>query len=153
MELRVISGARKTNETMPDHVIEVIEESLRSVNKDLKSSKVSVLGITYKGNTDDTRCTPAKDVIKELMEIGCEIYSHDPYAKHDFGGKFSNDLGAVVEGSDCVVIMTDHEEYRHLDIAKISNLMRKPGALVDARRLLDPGAVRLEGLSYFGIGY
>jgi len=153
IELRVISGARETNESMPGHVLKVVEGSLKSVEKELHSSKVSILGITYKGDTDDTRGTPAEHVIRELMGCGCEIHSHDPYAKHDFGGKFSNDFREVVKGSDCVVIMTDHEEYRRLDITELSGLMRKPGVLVDARRLLNPEEVELEGISYFGIGY
>ncbi len=152
LELSLVRAARARNEAMPEHVFRMVEEALGSVEKDVRNSKVSILGVAYKGGTDDVRATPSEGLIKRLMAAQCQVFSHDPYAKRDFGGKFSNRLEEAVAGADCVVIMTDHEQYRYLDMAQIAGLMRRPGVIVDGRRVLDAGAVKKQGIGYFGIG-
>lgn len=152
LELSLVKAARARNEAMPEHVFRMVEEALGSVEKEVRNSKVSILGVAYKGGTDDVRATPSEGLIKRLMAADCQVFSHDPYAKRDFGGKFSNRLEEAVAGADCVVIMTDHEQYRCLDMAQIARLMKKPGVIVDGRRVLDPETVKGQGIGYFGIG-
>lgn len=152
LELRLVRAARARNEEMPEHIFRMVEEALRSVEKEVRGSKVSILGVAYKGDTDDVRAAPSERLIKRLMAADCQVFSHDPYAKMDFGGRFSNRLEEAVEGADCVVIMTDHDQYRHLDMGQIARLMKKPGVIVDGRRVLDPEAVKKQGMGYFGIG-
>ncbi len=153
MELRLITAARRLNESMPQHVLDKIERSLKSMGKSLEESKVAVLGIAYKGNTDDTRSTPSEKVVKALIKASGDVFSHDPLVTHDFGGKFSNDIHEVVEGADCVVIMTDHDEYRQLDLKEIQKHLKQPCVIVDGRRLLDPEEVKDLGMGYTGVGY
>ncbi|NOZ76472.1 MAG: nucleotide sugar dehydrogenase [Euryarchaeota archaeon] len=153
MELRVITAARRLNESMPQHILDKIEESLNSIGKSLEESKVAVLGVAYKGNTDDTRSTPSEEVVRTLMRLSSEVFSHDPLVSQDFGGKFSNDIREAVEGADCVVIMTDHDEYRQMDLKELQKHLKQPCVIVDGRRILDPEEVRDLGLGYTGVGY
>jgi UDP-N-acetyl-D-mannosaminuronic acid dehydrogenase len=152
VELKVITSARKVNEAMPKHMLRIIEKALKGVNKRVEDAKVAVLGIAYKGNTDDIRGTPSKEIIEGLMKANCEVFSHDPFVSQDFGGKFSNDLNEVARDADCLVILTDHDLYKKLDLKKLSKMLRKPGVVVDGRRILDPRIVEGEGLRYFGVG-
>ncbi|MFQ6136555.1 MAG: nucleotide sugar dehydrogenase [Candidatus Hydrothermarchaeales archaeon] len=153
MELKLISSAREINEEMPRHLLGLIERSLKGINKEVKNSKISVLGIAYKGNTDDTRGTPSEEIIETLLKMECDVISHDPFVSNDFGGRFSNKLEEAIDKSDCIVILTDHDIYKKLDLKKFSKLLNKPSVIIDSRRLLDPKAVEREGISYFGIGY
>lgn len=152
LELRVISSARKVNEAMPKHMLEMIEKALERTGKKLKNSKIAILGVTYKGNTNDIRGSPAKDIIQSLLPLA-EIFSHDPLATQDFGGKFSNNIEEAVRGADCVVVVADHKEYAGLDLERLSKLVKKPGVIVDGRRILDPERAREKGFTYFGVGY
>lgn len=153
LRLEVIEAARRLNESMPMHVVRLIEKALKSINKPLEGSKIAILGIAYKGDTDDIRGTPARDIIKELMVSKASVYSHDPFVKQDFGGNFSNDLNEVLESSDCVVVVTDHSLYKALDPRELAKHLKTPCVLVDARRVMEPEKVEEEGLTYFGVGY
>ncbi len=152
LELRVISSARRVNEGMPKHVLEMIEKALERTGKKLKNSKIAILGVTYKGNTNDIRGSPSKEIIQSLLPFA-EVFSHDPLAIQDFGGKFSNNLEDAVRGADCVVVVADHKEYAGLDLERLSRLVKKPGVIVDGRRILDPERAREKGFTYFGVGY
>jgi len=153
IELKLISTAREINENMPEHMLRKIEKALSSINKSVKDSKIAVLGIAYKGDTCDVRGTPSKKVIEALMAAKANVFSHDPFVTQDFGGKFSNDLKEVISSADCIVIMTDHSEYKKLELKKISSLLNKPCVIVDGRRVLNPKNALEEGFGYFGIGY
>lgn len=153
LELKVIKAAREVNENMPQHVLELVKKALKSVNKTFEDSKVSILGIAYKGNTDDVRGTPSKRIIEELLRANCEVFSHDPFVSQDFGGKFSNKLEEAIKNSDCVVILTDHDAYKRLNLQEFAKNLKKPSVIVDGRRILNPEEVEKEGVSYFGVGY
>ncbi|WP_456475769.1 nucleotide sugar dehydrogenase [Candidatus Pyrohabitans sp.] len=150
LRLKVIEAARERNDSMPRYVLSKIEEVLRG--KSIRIAKVAVLGIAYKGNTDDVRLSPAEPVIKSLMERGVDVISHDPHARHDFGGRFSNDLKEVVAGADVLVILTDHDEYRKLSLKKIKPLLKEDAVVIDGRRILAREEVERAGLRYFGVG-
>ncbi|MDI6655816.1 MAG: nucleotide sugar dehydrogenase, partial [Candidatus Hydrothermarchaeota archaeon] len=153
LELRVIKAAREVNENMPQHILELVKKALRNVNKTIENSKISILGIAYKGNTDDVRGTPSKKIIEGLLQTNCKVFSHDPLVSQDFGGKFSNDLSETLKDSDCVVIVTDHDAYKRLDVQEFAKNLKKPSVIVDGRRILNPKEVEKEGISYFGVGY
>ncbi|MFQ5815190.1 MAG: nucleotide sugar dehydrogenase [Candidatus Hydrothermarchaeaceae archaeon] len=152
LELRIISSARKVNEAMPGHVLGLIEKALGSAGKKLEDSKIAILGVTYKGDTNDTRGSPSRDIVQSLLPLS-EVFSHDPLANQDFGGNFSKDMDEAVKDADCVVVVADHMEYANLDLDRLSRLVKKPGVIVDGRRILDPEDAREKGFSYFGIGY
>jgi UDP-N-acetyl-D-mannosaminuronic acid dehydrogenase len=152
LELRLISSARKINEAMPSHVLKLIKRSLMKVNKDPKTAKVSILGIAYKGNTDDSRNSPAEPIVRGLMAENFNVISHDPYVSQDFGGKFSNNIDDVLIESDCVVFVADHDYYRNLDIDKFKGKLNRPCVVIDSRRLFAPQTIEEEGIKYVGLG-
>jgi UDP-N-acetyl-D-mannosaminuronic acid dehydrogenase len=153
VKLEVVEAARRINEAMPRHVVRLVEKALESVNKRVENSKIAVLGVAYKGDTDDTRGTPARDVIEELLRCKSFVCSHDPYVKQDFGGGFSNNLEEVLRKADCVVVVTDHSLYKTLNPRDLAKSLNTPCVVVDARRILEPKEVEEQGLSYFGVGY
>jgi UDP-N-acetyl-D-mannosaminuronic acid dehydrogenase len=153
VELEVITSARHVNENMPKHLLKMIERALESADKKIEDSKIAILGIAYKGDTDDTRETPAKEVIETLARMKCDVFSHDPFVSQDFGKKFSNNLEDAARDADCLVIVTDHNEYRSLDLAKLSKILKKPGVIVDGRRIVDPQSAAESDFRYFGVGY
>lgn len=152
LKLNVIEAARKTNESMPDHIVGMIEHALRKAGKKMENSKISILGLAYKGNTNDTRGTPAKKIIYRLKGR-CKVFSHDPFVSADFGENFSNNLDEVIENSDCIVIVTDHDVYKHLDLKKIKKLAKEPCIIIDGRRIIDPKTARKYNIEYYGLGY
>lgn len=153
VELKVITSARRVNENMPKHLLKMIERALKSADKKIEDSKVAILGIAYKGETDDIRETPSREVIETLAELNCDVFSHDPFVSSDFGKRFSNNLEDAARDADCLVIVTDHEEYKRLDLAKLSKILKKPGVIVDGRRIIDPQSAAESDFRYFGVGY
>ena len=153
IDLKVVSSARRVNENMPKHLLNLIEKALKSADKRIDDSKVAVLGIAYKGNTGDIRGTPSKEVIETLMEMDCDVFSHDPFVSEDFCGKFSNKIEDAVRDADCLVVVTDHDEYKHLDLKAFLKILKKPGVIVDGRRVIDPQKAEELDFHYFGVGY
>jgi UDP-N-acetyl-D-mannosaminuronic acid dehydrogenase len=153
VELEVITSARRVNENMPKHLLEIIDKALKSADKSISDSKVAILGIAYKGDTDDTRETPSKEVIETLAELKCDVFSHDPFVGQDFGRKFSNNLEDAARDADCLVIVTDHSDYKSLDLKALSKILKKPSIIVDGRRIIDPQSAKDSDFQYFGVGY
>lgn len=153
VELKVITSARQVNENMPKHLLKMIEKALGSADKKISDSKVAILGIAYKGDTDDIRETPSKEIIETLARMKCDVFSHDPFVSQDFGKKFSNNLEDAARDADCLVIVTDHNEYKSLDLARLSKILKKPGVIVDGRRIIDPKLAAESDFRYFGVGY
>jgi UDPglucose 6-dehydrogenase len=113
---------------------------------------VAAWGLTFKAHTDDLRGSPAIEVLNRLVRLGAHVRAYDPAVTESLPGvTVSSDPYAVCEGASVLVVLTEWEEFRWLDLRKVAELMSHPN-LVDARNLLDPGAVRRAGFSYSGIG-
>ena len=152
LDLSLIKTARKINEKMPEYVVGMAEAALSKTNRDMNDSRVTVLGYAYKGDTADTRGTPTIQIANELRSLGAKVVLQDPYVRQDNGTAIEQDLMQSVTGSDCIVIVTDHSEYRNINIEELSKRMKKPGVVIDGRNILDPADVRSSGLIYYGIG-
>ena len=130
----LIKMARELNDNMPNYVCNLIVEEFKKLN--IKNPKVGIFGITYKGNVDDTRESPAKKVIECLMLNNFEVSIYDPHAK-----VFEyplNKLEDCINDSDCLIFLTDHDEFRNFgksDIEEISKLMRNK-IVIDTRNIL-----------------
>lgn len=145
----LIKDARTINEEMPNHVLEIITDTLNHVGKQIEHSKIGILGVAYKGNVADARETPAKPLIELLMQKDAEVYAHDPHTSQDiiksFGAKPVNMEDALK--CDCVVIVTDHDEYKNVTPEMIENKI-----LICTRPILDPDVFKTEGVIFKGIG-
>ena len=77
---------------------------------------------------------------------------HDPHVEESFGAKYEKDLERAVKGVDIIVIVTDHREFKNLNLKTLRKLMRSP-IIVDGRRVINPKEAREAGFTYYGIGY
>lgn len=148
----LIRLARRINDYMPIRMVEIIERIASTEGFDLRGSKIAVLGSAYKGSVDDTRESPARVIVGELLRRGAMVVVHDPYTSESFSAEYSEDVYGAVEGSDMIVVVTDHPEYRDLDLERIGVLMRRK-IVVDGRRVFDPYRAISLGFRYYGVGY
>ena len=145
----LISMARLINNEMPNHVFKLIKEAFVEVNKNIDDSKVGILGVAYKANVADARETPVEPLIKLLTENGANIYAHDPYTPPNeikMLGAIPSDLKTVLN-CDCVVLITDHDQYRSIEPDMIKNKV-----LVCTRPILDPNNFKKRGIVFKGVG-
>lgn len=117
---------------------------------------VAILGVAFKGETDDVRESPALTVIPLLQAYGCRIRAHDPRAMGTAGALLGNvqwcrDAVTAAEGANALVILTDWQEFLDVDFGRIASAMTGR-AVFDMRNMLDPEAVAAHGLDCFGIG-
>jgi len=115
-----------------------------------------VLGLAFKPNTDDMREAPSIPLINLLLERGAEVSAYDPVAREQAervfkGIEFADDAYAAAAGADALVIVTEWDEFRALDLEKIAGLLRGR-ILVDLRNVYDRDDAEEAGLAYFGIG-
>ena len=153
-EPEFITLARKLNNYMPYHGLDLVKKSLEAKGIPLTKATVAILGVAYLENSDDTRNTPARALIHALERGGAkEIRAHDPYVRsREFPDiAVQRDLDAVVTGADCLVIATKHDEYFSMDLKMIASRMRTP-IIVDGRNVLKKEACENEGIMYKGIG-
>ena len=126
---RIVNLAREINDSMPRHVLRLVKELGIGTH-----STITVLGVAYKGDVDDTRETPALNFIKLAENEGYEVKVHDPLVK-SFEYEILS-LEAAVKDSDCLVIIIDHSKFKELEPGEIARLMRKRN-VVDSRNILD----------------
>ena len=150
---RVVEPSRELNDYMSKRVVELIVEALMKAGKDVGSSKVAVLGATYKGEVDETRNSPAEGIVRELMRLGAEVVVYDPYCEESFGAEGAKDVNEAVREADCIVIATDHKVFRELNLEDIKTLMSEDPAIVDGKRIMDFWEAKRQGFTYFGVGY
>ena len=149
---RIILESRKINDEMPYHVIDLIKDALESKNKTLRDVTVLVLGVAYKANVSDTRLSPAVDIISQLIKNGSTVQVFDPNTKESFGGESVSDVWESIPKSDVLVILTDHDEFRKLDLKEIGKCAKKNTILVDTRRIFNRQEVENLGIKYISIG-
>jgi nucleotide sugar dehydrogenase len=150
----LIRLAREINDRMPEHVVELVGEALNEASKTIKGSKVAVLGVAYKPNVKDVQLTPVERVVSRLKEMGAEVELYDPMFKGErvFGIVVKRNVAAAVERADCIVVGTAHDEFRGLDLEKLSKLVRNRAAFVDTRNVVSPEDAVRAGFAFRGVG-
>jgi UDPglucose 6-dehydrogenase len=153
-DFALLRAAIVANEEARERVVRKVEEV---AGGDLFGRTVGVWGLTFKAGTDDRRISPAVAVTRRLVELGATVRAYDPTVPP---GPAPADLEGMVlcadgydacRGASAVALLTEWDEFRGLDFAKVADLMASP-ALVDARNLLDPAALRRAGFTYAGVG-
>lgn len=150
---KLILESRKINDQMPSHVVNLIVESLASQNKDPKNSSILILGITYKANVNDTRFSPAKQIVTKLIDLGSKVYVYDPLTSETFRGEPVNDIWSIMSLVDVLVVITDHNEFKKLDLSRIKQTMKQIPIIVDTRRIFTRKNVEEIGINYIAVGY
>lgn len=149
----IIKNARKINDNMPTHIVNLTLEALKTSGKDVKNSKIAILGTAYKANIADSRFSPSKQIIQKLKELGAEVIAYDPHCVNTFGAEKATSLLEGIKDADCLIIATDHSEFKNLNLSEIKQLMNKKPAIVDGRRIIKPADTEKHGFTYYGIGY
>lgn len=117
---QLILNAREINNSMPMFVAEYVEKIVGN------NGKIAIFGLTYKGNIDDVRESPALDVIKLLLQKRYILSFFDPYVKQEQVGLPLSTFEKSIDQADCILVLTDHKEFKSLDEVKIYTKMRNP---------------------------
>jgi len=148
----VLTNARNLNDWMPMHMIDLLESALKETKKEIKNSKICVLGYSFIENSDDARNTPAVPFLKELDKRGAKYKVHDSYIKNtEEGYRIQPDLDKALKGCDALVVMTKHDAYKAVTIEKLQNLLRTK-IIIDGRNLFNPTEVIAAGFVFRGVG-
>jgi UDPglucose 6-dehydrogenase len=123
--------------------------------EDLAGKTIGVLGLTFKPNTDDMRDAPSLDIVPALQAAGARVQAFDPEG-HEARAmlprvEFKDDPYAAAEGADALVIITEWDQFRALDLDRIKLLMNAP-VLVDLRNIYKPDDMRARGFAYTSVG-
>lgn len=144
--------ARKVNDFMPLHMFHLVLQGLNYVKKDIRNSKIALLGFSFLPNTDDARNTPSEKFFRICSEHGALVHVHDPWVQEYSGIRLSSAIEPVLTDADVLVFMTAHRMYCKLDYEWVKRLMRPVPVLVDGRDVVDPDVVIQAGFVYEGIG-
>jgi len=151
---RLLEAVLEVNERQKLRAIEKLEALLG----DLKGKTIAILGLTFKPNTSDVRESPALKIIPDLLKKGARVKVYDPAGMEEFKKavselsiEYAKDPEACAEKADGLLILTEWNEFRFLDLKKIKSLMKTP-VLVDMRNIYDPDIVKKLGFRYSGIG-
>jgi UDP-N-acetyl-D-mannosaminuronic acid dehydrogenase len=151
VDMAMITLARRINDSMPEHMMRLVEEALDEAGREVKGSRVAVLGLAYLEDSDDIRNTPAEPLIHALQARGAWVMVHDPFVWGYEGPELTRDLDEALRGADCLALVTKHRMYFDLDLEHVKSLMRTP-VIVDGRNVFDAKACREAGFVYRGIG-
>ncbi|SHP74962.1 nucleotide sugar dehydrogenase [Mycobacteroides abscessus subsp. abscessus] len=127
-EAQIINLARSVNTSMPEYVVEHVNSLMRNVD----GKVVTVFGLTYKGNVDDIRESPAMEIYEMLKHAGeFEVRAFDPHVEKEFVIK---DMNMAVENSDLVLVLTDHNEFKELNFLDLDVMSNK--RIFDTRNIV-----------------
>lgn len=135
---RFIDTAAEINDFMKMHVINLAEQGLKKCGKTLFGARVTIIGLSYKKNIDDTRESPSIKIIEEFTTLGSHVRVYDPVVqkiKTKYGECSSeSSLEDSVKGSDCLVFLVDHDQFRGMDLSDLIKHMRSP-VIVDCKNM------------------
>jgi UDPglucose 6-dehydrogenase len=151
--LRVLGAVEEANDAQKRRLF----QKLTSIAGPVKDRRIALWGLAFKPNTDDMREAPALVLVDELLEAGARVVAHDPVAmpearrRLDSRIEFAENGYDAIDGADALVVVTDWNEYRHPDFARMRRLLRTP-VVVDGRNLYDARKMRALGFTYDSIG-
>jgi UDPglucose 6-dehydrogenase len=153
-EFRLLDEIMRINEDQQQRFLRKVRSALWT----LKGKRLAVLGLSFKGGTDDVRESPALCVLQTLVREGCEVVAYDPAAMErarlelpKTGVSFADNPYDAATEADALLILTDWEEFAALDLDRIYGELKYP-IVIDGRNLYDPEIMSEHGFSYFSVG-
>jgi len=136
--------------------VQMAERIVAAANGSVQGKRIGVLGLTFKPNTDDMRDSASLDIIPALQRKGATVRAFDPEGMHEAEKllqdvAYAKDAYDAIEGADVLVILTEWNEFRSLDWARVAQQM-KGRAVVDLRNIYQPDHIAAEGFAYYSIG-
>jgi UDPglucose 6-dehydrogenase len=152
VETRIVDAVIEANEYQRQAMIPKIEKLVG----DLNGKQIGVLGLSFKPETDDMRESPAVDIIREMQKRGASIRAYDPVAMEEAKRclsdiEYASDEYDAIKDADALVIITEWNQFRALDMAKVKSLLKAP-KIADLRNIYEPGDMRELGFEYVGVG-
>ena len=150
----VLKAVEEANERQKHRLFEKVSTAFGGA---LRGKRIALWGLAFKANTDDMRESPALVLIDELLAAGATVVAHDPAAMHETQRRIGDRITyaasnyAAAEGADALVIVTDWNEYRFPDFARVKAALKGP-VLIDGRNLYDPAKMQVLGFTYRSIG-
>lgn len=153
VDQRIVRTTVEVNDDRKDNMVERVAKALGG---DVSGKRVGVLGLAFKPNTDDMREAPSIPIVKALVERGASVAAFDPVAREQAekvlsGIEFVDDAYSAADGADVLVIVTEWDEFRALDLERVASMLRGK-ILVDLRNVYDPIEAEEAGLLYYGVG-
>src|SRR5271157_61109 len=153
---RIATAARETNEEATRHVINLAKDGLDSCGKTLKRAKIACLGASKTPNARSPFKRGALRVVESLEARGAKTTLYDPYLTNiEIAGTLfhiKKTLNEALERADCILIVTAHDQFKHLNLRKMKHTMRMPAAIVDLEGITEPSKIEKEGFVYRGLG-
>ena len=154
LDLGILENVERINENQQARFLQKVRSALWT----LRGKRLGVLGLAFKGGTDDIRESPAIRMIKSFVAEGCSIVAYDPAAiansRPIFAGqdvKFADNEYDVADGADALIILTDWQEFTQLDYEEMKRRLKYP-IVLDGRNLLDPKRMASLGITYLCVG-
>lgn len=151
-DFSLMKSVQEINNSQKNHFVKKIEKALWVV----KGKTIGILGLAFKPNTDDMRFAPSVDIIKELQKEGAKIKAYDPEAMEKSREilddvEYCRDAYEVAKDADAMVIITEWNEFKELDLKRIKTLMRHH-LILDGRNIYSPQSMKKEGFNYISVG-
>lgn len=152
VETRIVDAVIEANDRQRDAMIPKIEKLVGS----LDGKKIGLLGLSFKPETDDMRESPAIEIVGEMIRRGASVKAYDPVAmdeaRHHISGiDYATDEYDAIAGADALVIVTEWNQFRALDMEKVKELLNSP-KIADLRNIYEPADMREMGFEYVGVG-
>jgi UDP-N-acetyl-D-mannosaminuronic acid dehydrogenase len=145
LNLRMVDCANSVNTEMPIHVCNMVENYAGT------RKLISIWGVAFKKDTDDTRFTPTFTIRDNLSQKGFETRITDPFVKSEKSNIFADSL-ASARGSDILLLLTDHSEYNSIDMIKLKSVMNRNPIIIDTRGIFKKEDAVKNGFEYHGLG-
>jgi UDPglucose 6-dehydrogenase len=151
-DFKLLKEVQSINKVQRHHFIKKIHDALWVV----KDKTIAIWGLSFKPNTDDMREAPSIDVINALQKEGAKIRAYCPGAMEKArelinNVELCNDMYDAIDDADALIIMTDWDQFKKADMAKVRSLLKNP-IILDARNMHEPEAMRQQGFEYYCIG-
>lgn len=153
-DFELLKAVKKINEQQKMMLIKKIEKAIWNI----KDKTIAVLGLAFKPNTDDMRFAPSLNIIEALKREGAKIRVYDPQAMGKAKAlpafkevRFCSDAYSAVRNADCAVIVTEWNEFKELNLARVKKLLRQP-VVIDGRNIYEPKKMNEMGFRYYPIG-
>jgi len=152
-DFRIVNAVLDVNESQRLRMVEKIKEAMGG---DVEGKTIAVLGLAFKPNTDDMRDAPSITIIDELQNLGAKIRAYDPVAMEEAGKvlrnvEYADDIYDCAEDADALVIMTEWNQFRLLDLARLKAVLNQL-VVIDLRNVYEPEKMREAGFTYTCVG-
>ncbi|WP_127836930.1 nucleotide sugar dehydrogenase [Clostridium prolinivorans] len=150
VNMELLKLAREKNEKLPQFIVDKTKELLKSVNKDIKNSKIAVLGLAMKDYSNDDRISPPIDITKLLIKEGADVKAFDPIVPTKYPFKVNTQEEALKD-ADVVLVLTKQYQIKFDDLEYIKNLMKTSPIYIDTKAVVDSEKAKQLGFKYWRI--